>query len=173
MMFRCSIWDKLKALTECTGKQIAIFAKLLTHLFLNEGLPISTLKVIMHLYFLRCKSLIISRICISMTEISFVMFSFQIIQFSELDQVTLRLIRQVLLGILLHQHEETTLAVFQKIAMTPKLKMFRESLRLFVHHFLLRNLSASELSEENKNLLTSRAKLIDQALSVHESKIKF
>lgn len=90
-----------------------------------------------------------------------------------MDQVTLRLIRQVLLGILLHQHEETTLAVFQKITVTPKLKMFRESLRLFIHHFLLRNLSTAELSEESKNLLTSRAKLIDQALSVHESKIKF
>lgn len=56
-MIRCSIWDKLKSLTECTGKQIAIFAKLLTHLFLNAGLPISTLKVIMLLYFLRRKNL--------------------------------------------------------------------------------------------------------------------
>lgn len=90
-----------------------------------------------------------------------------------IDQVTLRLIRQVLIGILLHDNEETSLAVFEKVATSPKLKMFRESLRLFIHHFLLRNLNTSSLSDEHKQILTTRARLAEKALTSSENKVKF
>lgn len=46
MTIKCSVWDKLKALTECSANQLANLSKLLIHLFLEKGLPISTLKVI-------------------------------------------------------------------------------------------------------------------------------
>lgn len=45
MTVKCSIWDKLKALSDCSGAQISNLAKLLIHLFIEKSLPISTLKV--------------------------------------------------------------------------------------------------------------------------------
>lgn len=45
MAIKCSTWNKLKALQNCSGDQIANLAKLLIHLFLEKGLPITTLKV--------------------------------------------------------------------------------------------------------------------------------
>lgn len=45
MTIKYSVWDKLKALTECSATQLSNLAKLLTHLFLEKGLSISTLKV--------------------------------------------------------------------------------------------------------------------------------
>ncbi|KAJ8969084.1 hypothetical protein NQ317_016329 [Molorchus minor] len=103
MTIKYSVWDKLKSLSDHSGSQISNLAKLLAHLFIEKGLPISTLKVV---------------------------------QFSELDKITLRFMRQTLLGILLHKETEDCLSVFEKVAQSDKLKMFRESLRLFIHHFL-------------------------------------
>lgn len=45
MTIKCSVWDKLKALTDHSTLQLSNLAKLLTHLFMEKALPISTLKV--------------------------------------------------------------------------------------------------------------------------------
>lgn len=45
MTIKCSVWDKLKALKEHSTMQLSNLAKLLTHLFIEKALPISTLKV--------------------------------------------------------------------------------------------------------------------------------
>lgn len=45
MTIKYSIWDKLKALKDHSATQISHLAKLLSHLFVEKGLPISTLKV--------------------------------------------------------------------------------------------------------------------------------
>ncbi|XP_066139516.1 nucleolar MIF4G domain-containing protein 1 homolog isoform X2 [Euwallacea fornicatus] len=135
MTIKCSVWDKLKTLNSHSGLQISSLAKLLTHLFIHKGLPISTLKIV---------------------------------QFSELDKVTLRLVRQILLGILLHEELEAVQAVFTNIALADKLKMFRESLRLFIHHFLLRNLKDGVVNEDQKRSLEIRAKMVDKILTAKE-----
>lgn len=44
-MIKFAIWDKLKALKGSSAKRITNLAKLLSHLFLGKGLPLSTLKV--------------------------------------------------------------------------------------------------------------------------------
>ncbi|KAJ8931819.1 hypothetical protein NQ314_015215 [Rhamnusium bicolor] len=140
MTIKCSIWDKLKSLDDHSGSQISNLAKMLTHLFLEKGLPISTLKIV---------------------------------QFSELDKVTLRFMRQILLGILLHKDEDSCLSVFENVAQSDKLKLFRESLRLFIHHFLLKNLKLGETHEHEKSLLEIRAKMVERVLMSKEGKMKF
>lgn len=85
-----------------------------------------------------------------------------------MDKVTLRLIRQILLGILMHEDLEEVQAVFSKVALSDKLKMFRESLRLFIHHFLLRNLKGDVLSDDQKQHLESRSKMVEQILTIKE-----
>lgn len=76
--------------------------------------------------------------------------------------------RQILLGILLHENTEACLAVFEKVALSDKLKMFRESLRLFIHHFLLRNLKEGTVATNMKDLLETRAQMIEKLLNTKE-----
>nr|CAH7733343.1 unnamed protein product [Callosobruchus chinensis] len=92
------------------------------------------------------------------------------VEFSELDKVTLRFMRQILIGIMVHKDEEECLQVFMKVSKSEKLKMFRESLRLFIHHFLLKNLKSDSIPEEQKVLLERRAKTVEKILSVKDSK---
>ncbi|CAH1116121.1 unnamed protein product [Phaedon cochleariae] len=131
MTIKYSVWDKLKTLTDHSGSQLSNLAKLLIHLFMEKGLPISTLKIV---------------------------------QFGELDKITLRFMRQILLGILLHPDVESCLSIFSKVSQSDKLKLFRESLRLFIHHFLLSNLKSDKIPEDHKELLESRAKIVERVL---------
>lgn len=80
----------------------------------------------------------------------------------------MRFIRQILLGILLHEDLEACRETFEKIAFSDKLKMFRESLKLFIHHFLLRNLKSENIAEEKKLLIMDRAKIVEKVLSGKE-----
>lgn len=97
----------------------------------------------------------------------------QIVQFSELDKVTLRFMRQTLLGILLHDDLDACTNVFEKIAQSDKLKMFRDSLRLFVHHFLLKNLKSNTIENDKRSLLEERAHIVNKILSVNERRTRF
>lgn len=45
MKFQYCLWDKLKELEKLQSSQMINLAKLLAHLFLEKGLPISALKV--------------------------------------------------------------------------------------------------------------------------------
>lgn len=95
------------------------------------------------------------------------------IQFTELDKLTMRLVRQIILGILLHENEEACLEVFGRISLSPKLQTFRESLRLFINHFLVKNICISENLQEHRELLKKRAGCVDKLLSTRESKLIF
>lgn len=77
----------------------------------------------------------------------------------------MRFMRQILLGILLHESTDACLGVFEKVALSEKLKMFRESLRLFIHHFVLRNLKEGTVDEDKKQLLESRAQMVEKLLN--------
>lgn len=95
------------------------------------------------------------------------------VQFIELDKLTMRLIRQIMLGILLHENEEACLEVFGRISLSPKLQTFRESLRLFINHFLVKNIDANENMQKQSDLLKKRAEWVDKILSTRESKLIF
>ncbi|CAG9862756.1 unnamed protein product [Phyllotreta striolata] len=137
LTIKYSIWDKLKVIGDHSGSQLSNLAKLLIHLFIEKGLPISILKIV---------------------------------QFSELDKTTLRFMRQILLGILLHKDLEACLSVFARVAHSEKLKLFRESLRLFIHHFLLRNLNTDKIPEDEKSLIESRVKIVENVLTSKKNK---
>lgn len=178
MAIKCSVWDKLKTLNECSAVAISNLAKLLTHLFIEKGLPISTLKVNIENVseitsstktMLNLFSTIVEEVIKGMHFNVF--FILQLVQFGELDKVTLRFIRQILLGILLHKNQETCLEVFAKLGLSNNLKMFKESLRLFIHHFLLKNLKAGTIPEEQSSLLEERAKLVENILLNKKSSI--
>lgn len=78
-----------------------------------------------------------------------------------------------MLGILLHENEEACLEVFSRISLSPKLQTFRESLRLFINHFLVKNIDATENMQKQSELLKKRAKWVDKILSTQESKFIF
>nr|CAD7198380.1 unnamed protein product [Timema douglasi] len=98
MTLQFSLWDRLKELSTMKLQQTSNLAKLLTHLLLEKGLPISVLK---------------------------------------------------------------------RTAQSAKLRMFRESLRLFIHHFLLRN--TATLPANDVQTLQKRAKIADRILSLQEA----
>jgi len=96
---------------------------------------------------------------------------FQVIHLAEVDHVTVRFLRQVLLEVLLTDSKEDFQQAFQRVTLSSKLRLFQEGIRIFIHHFLLRNMSS--LPQEDMEMLQSRAKMADKILSASESKVKF
>ena len=78
-----------------------------------------------------------------------------------MDKMNLRFLRQTLLGLLMYANEEECMAVFKRVGHSEKLKGFRERLRLFIHHLLLRNLDDS-ISDKQRHELKRRADFIVQ-----------
>lgn len=94
----------------------------------------------------------------------------QVIQFADLEKVSVKFVRQVLLGLLLSADEEACVEAFSRVPPTPQLALFRESLCMFLHRYVLRNqhqLSAGADAE----LLTSRAGLAERVLTSADSKV--
>lgn len=54
--------------------------------------------------------------------------------------------------------------VFERVAVSPKLKLFREGLKIFIKHFLLKN--TSSLPPEDVENLKKRADVAEKALSL-------
>lgn len=97
----------------------------------------------------------------------------QVVQFGELDKPTLKLVRQIMLGILLHENTEACAQVFERISLSPQLQNFREGLRLFIRHFLLKNVKVGVIPEAEMFKLRERAKIADKSLTAHGSKTVF
>ncbi|XP_066584151.1 nucleolar MIF4G domain-containing protein 1 homolog [Prorops nasuta] len=97
----------------------------------------------------------------------------KVIHFAELDKPTLRVLRQIMLGILLHEDEDASIQVFERISGSPKLQSFRESLRLFIHHFLLKNIDNNSRLEQERTLLKKRIELVDKMLISRGNKMVF
>lgn len=93
------------------------------------------------------------------------------IHLSEMDNTMLKFIRQILLAILLHDSEETCVQVFKRISVGKNLNLLRESLRLFMHHFLLKN--TEKFSPEVAEKLTERIKLAENALSSSKKSLNY
>lgn len=85
----------------------------------------------------------------------------------------MRLLRQIILGILLHENEEASLQVFERISLSSQLKTFREGLRLFINHFLIKNAESRTISEKELAKLKERGELADRMLLSRGGKIVF
>ncbi|XP_076183118.1 nucleolar MIF4G domain-containing protein 1 [Ptiloglossa arizonensis] len=97
----------------------------------------------------------------------------KIIQFTELDKHTMKFLRQIILGILLHKNEQACLQVFKRVSISPQLQTFRESLRLFINCFLIKNIDLTGVKDDNEILLTRRAELVDKILILDGAKVIF
>ncbi|XP_049876312.1 nucleolar MIF4G domain-containing protein 1 homolog [Pectinophora gossypiella] len=99
----------------------------------------------------------------------------KIIEFSDLTKRTVKFMRQILLSIIMNEDLQSTLEVFHRIAKPPKLHMFRESLKLFIQHFLVKNAEKKNnvLSEKEMATLKERTVEVDKILTMHENKLRF
>ncbi|XP_050081437.1 nucleolar MIF4G domain-containing protein 1 homolog, partial [Anopheles maculipalpis] len=97
----------------------------------------------------------------------------KVIEFAEIDKVNLRLMRQIMLGLLLLEEENKCLQVFSRISASHRLKSFKDGIRLFMHHFLARGSGLGKLpDDEQAKLLQDRIKQADELLST-DTKIEY
>lgn len=54
--------------------------------------------------------------------------------------------------------------MFQRIAPSTQLKAFKDSIRLFMHHFLLKGGAKNGIPEDKMQLLKDRIKIADKSL---------
>ncbi|KAJ8684428.1 hypothetical protein QAD02_020220 [Eretmocerus hayati] len=140
MTLQYTIWDKIKILDSFKSRQIVNLAKLMSHLFIHKGLPLSVLKVI---------------------------------ELGELSDASMRFFKAVMLEILLHKDEDTSIQVFERITSSPKLHQFREGLRLFINYFLLKNIEKDCQIQKTMGLLKLRIERVDKLLINSASRCPF
>ncbi|XP_016922254.1 nucleolar MIF4G domain-containing protein 1 homolog [Apis cerana] len=97
----------------------------------------------------------------------------KVIQFTELEKHTITFLRQIILGILLHENEQASIQVFERISVSSQLQTFRESLRLFINCFLVKNIDMCTILDKEKIILKKRIEIVDKILILHGSKIMF
>lgn len=54
-----------------------------------------------------------------------------------------------------------------------KLGLFKDSIRLFIQHFLLKGTKNSDIDPDKMKLLQERISIADEALQTRDSKVKF
>ncbi|XP_063308738.1 nucleolar MIF4G domain-containing protein 1 [Pelobates fuscus] len=96
---------------------------------------------------------------------------FKVIEFSELDKIRVSFLRQVLYKLLTDADVEELAEIFGKVSENAKLGMLREGLKLFITHFLLKNIRAQRSAEEAE-LLIQRADLAVKALQAKEHRLR-
>ncbi|KAM9592260.1 nucleolar MIF4G domain-containing protein 1 isoform 2-T2 [Trichechus inunguis] len=116
-----------------------------------ENLPASNFSNLLHLvaHLLRTKSLPLSIL--------------KVIEFSELDKPRVHFLRKVLYMLLMETEVEDLGLIFARVSDNPKLGMLREGLKLFISHFLLKNVHVHTSAEE-ASLLRERADLATKFL---------
>jgi len=93
----------------------------------------------------------------------------KVIEFAEMNKHNVKFLREVLLDVLLEAKEEEVRLVFKAVAESEKLAFFRESLKLFLHFFLLKQ-SSKLPPETDKELLISRVAIAEQEMMSRSGK---
>ncbi|XP_051960008.1 nucleolar MIF4G domain-containing protein 1 [Xyrauchen texanus] len=93
------------------------------------------------------------------------------IEFGELDKPKVKFLKQIFMKLLGETEPEDLVNIFGRISGIPKLGMLREGLKLFISHFLLRNIHTQEPDEQAK-LLMDRAEIATKAMEAGDSKLK-
>lgn len=91
----------------------------------------------------------------------------------ELDKSKMKLLRQIILGILMYENLETSLAVFERITKSENLNNFREALRLFINQFVVKNIDEGLIENDKSSLIKKRSELIDRILTTRGSRTVF
>ncbi|KAI2662518.1 Nucleolar MIF4G domain-containing protein 1 [Labeo rohita] len=92
------------------------------------------------------------------------------IEFGELDKPKVKFLKQILSKLLQETEPEDLVNIFGRISGIPKLGMLREGLKLFISHFLLRNIQTEET--EQAKVLRDRAEVATKAMEARDAKIK-
>jgi len=95
----------------------------------------------------------------------------RIIEFAEMTKPNVKLLRTVLCDVLLLEKEEDVRTIFQGVAGVENLKLFREGLRLFLRHFLLKQKNKLDPSI-NFQALENRVKSAELYLTSPGSSLK-
>jgi nucleolar MIF4G domain-containing protein 1 len=107
----------------------------------------------------------------------------KVIDFADMNKGKLTFLRKTLAGILLQKNTDNLQEIFIKIGLSDKLNLFRESVKLFMGHFMLKEENqvltpegeTIDMSFDPKTLqvLKQRVKLAERAMSVGLSKVQF
>ncbi|XP_065359794.1 nucleolar MIF4G domain-containing protein 1 homolog [Calliphora vicina] len=90
----------------------------------------------------------------------------KIVDFLQLDKQSFALMKEICKGLLLSSEEQELYQAFERLAKNSKLQQFKQSLRLFLQHFLLKEQGATlKLSEDEMELLQKRADYVDKLLA--------
>ncbi|KAM7359155.1 nucleolar MIF4G domain-containing protein 1 homolog [Cochliomyia hominivorax] len=90
----------------------------------------------------------------------------KIVDFLQLDKQSFALMKEICKGLLLSNEEQEVYQTFERLAKNTKLQQFKQSLRLFLQHFLLKEQGATlKLSEEELELLQKRVDYVDKLLA--------
>lgn len=97
-----------------------------------------------------------------------------------MDKVKLQFLKEVLFGILLQNDEDNMQEIFLKTASSENLNLFRESLRLFMGHFLLQNNVITsdgenvgcDIDTDTMETLKSRIKIAESAMSLGRGRVQ-
>ncbi|CAG0879577.1 unnamed protein product, partial [Cyprideis torosa] len=108
----------------------------------------------------------------------------KVIEFSDLNRPLVRFLRQVLVTVLLTPEDKLAVTqVFLRASKSDQLRKFRESLKLFIRQFILKEVFDKEggsrgkvgmeaLDDRQRQKLRERAALAEEALSAREKKLK-
>ncbi|XP_023297218.2 nucleolar MIF4G domain-containing protein 1 homolog [Lucilia cuprina] len=90
----------------------------------------------------------------------------KIVDFLQLDKQSFALMKEICKGLLLSSEEQDLYQAFERLAKNTKLQQFKQSLRLFLQHFLLKEQGSTlKLSEEEMELLQKRVDYVDKLLA--------
>uniref|UniRef100_S4RAV6 MI domain-containing protein n=1 Tax=Petromyzon marinus TaxID=7757 RepID=S4RAV6_PETMA len=132
MTFQFSMWDRFKTLGNLNATATTNLVNVLSHLLIHKGLSVTVFK--------KNKAL----------------------EFSEMDKLSVKFLRQVLQKLLLEASEEHLPDIFSKAAGNPKLALLREGLKIFMRHFMLRGAASGDADEAE--LLRQRIEVAEKAL---------
>jgi nucleolar MIF4G domain-containing protein 1 len=92
----------------------------------------------------------------------------KVIEFSELNKNLVKFIKHILLDLMSEPDTKLMAAPFLVVAGYPKLSVFRDGLRLFMRHFMLKH---ADKNGENKEELKMKVEAADMALMAGEKRL--
>ncbi|KAF4519817.1 hypothetical protein B566_EDAN006831 [Ephemera danica] len=94
----------------------------------------------------------------------------KVIEFADLNKWSIKFLRKVLLGLLLCTDDNACREAFSRIPNSQQFSLFRESLNVFLHKYIIRN-QKNIPNDTNFDLLASRVNLVQQILANADAKI--
>jgi len=91
----------------------------------------------------------------------------KVVDFMQLDKLSFYFMKEVMVRLLLAPDEREVYQTFERVAKNTKLQQFKQSVRLFLQHFLLKEdqLEKLKLKEEEQQLLKQRVDHLDKLLA--------